>query len=263
MKPPKYLFVAVFLLTTVIARAQTVNVLPAGDFPRDESMRPINIVKLNLPALVLKNISLQYERVLTRKSAVALSIRVMPKSTIPFKNLIIDEVGDDDPDTKETIEKVRFSNFAITPEFRWYVGREGYGKGFYIAPFYRFAGFKSHDLTFYYEDDFFNQQSIALSGKLTSHTAGILFGAQWVFGKSIVLDWWILGPHYGVGNGNFSGVSSTPLSPSEQDDLRQELEDLDIPLTNKTVTVNANGANLKLDGPWGGVRAGISLGVRF
>lgn len=90
-----------------------------------------------------------------------------------------------------------------------------------------------------------------------------MFGAQWFLGRHVCLDWWIMGPHYGSGNGSFSGISSQPLSQEEQNDLRRELENLDIPLTNKTVSVNANGATLILDGPWGGIRAGISLGIKF
>jgi hypothetical protein len=53
------------------------------------------------------------------------------------------------------------------------------------------------------------------------------------------------------------------LSEDEQNSLREELSDLDIPLTKETVSVNANGASLKLDGPWAGVRAGISIGIKF
>ncbi len=77
------------------------------------------------------------------------------------------------------------------------------------------------------------------------------------------LDIWFFGPHYGSGKGNFNGVSSRTLTQEEQNDLRQQLNDLDIPLTNKTVSVTSNGASLKLDGPWGGVRTGLSIGVRF
>lgn len=177
--------------------------------------------------------------------------------------MIIRSVGDGDPDTKEVIETFKLSNFAITPEIRFYVSRKGYGQGFYIAPFYRYASFKTNNLIFDYENTFNVESSITLSGNLTSNTGGIMFGAQWPLGKHMCLDWWILGPHYGSGTGNFTGVSSQPLTPDEQSNLKQELEDLDIPFTNKTVNVNANGASLKLDGPWAGIRAGILLGFKF
>ena len=47
------------------------------------------------------------------------------------------------------------------------------------------------------------------------------------------------------------GISSKPLTIDEQNGLREALEDFEISLTNKTVNVNANGASMLLDGPWG------------
>ncbi len=223
----------------------------------------MNFIKTNLTSILLKNYSLQYERILNRKFSIAVQYRTMPATTIPFQKLILKAVGDDDPDTKKIIEDFRMSNYAITPEVRFYVGKKGYGRGFYIAPFYRYASFTTNDLNVFYTDENDVESSIKLSGKLNANTGGILFGVQKFLGKRIVLDTWFLGPHFGAGKGDFSGVSSKPLTQSEQDDLRRQLEDIDIPLTDKTVNVNANGATLKLDGPWGGIRGGISLGVKF
>ncbi|MEO6187450.1 MAG: hypothetical protein ABIO82_00655 [Ginsengibacter sp.] len=222
-----------------------------------------NFIKTNITGLIFKNYSLQYERTLSRKISVALQYRIMPTTGIPFKSNILKLVGDDDPDTKKIIEDFRLSNYAITPELRIYLSKKGYGQGFYVAPFYRHASFTSSDLNVFYTDDSNNEQSIKLSGKLTSNTGGILFGVQKTYGKHFVLDLWLLGPHFGSGNGDFNGISSHQLSSTEQDNLRSQLDDLDIPFTDKTVNVNANGASLKLDGPWGGLRSGISLGIRF
>jgi hypothetical protein len=220
-----------------------------------------NFLKTNLTSIPLKNYSLQYERVVRKKMSLAISFRAMPTTSIPFKAMVLDAVGND-PDTKATIEKFRLSNFAITPEVRFYLGK-GRGKGFYIAPFYRYSSFRTNDLIFTYSDGLGGTGEIALSGKLTSHTGGLLFGAQYMLGRHFCLDWWILGPHIGAGRGTFTGTSSEPLTPTEQNDIRQQLENIDIPLTHKTVTVNTNGASLKLDGPWGGIRAGLSFGVRL
>jgi hypothetical protein len=223
----------------------------------------MNFIKTNITGIILKNYSLQYERVLSRKFSFALQYRMMPTTTIPFQKLILKQVGDDDPDTKKTIEDLKLSNNAITPELRWYVGKKGYGRGFYIAPFFRYANFKTNNIDIFYTDSSGSENSISLSGKLSSYTGGILFGVQHHYGKHIVLDVWLLGPHYGSGKGEFDGVSSKPLSQSEQNDLRDNLNNIDIPLTTKTVNVNPNGASLKLDGPWGGLRSGISLGYKF
>jgi hypothetical protein len=182
----------------------------------------------------------------------------MPVSTLPFAGAVSKAIGDDDPDTKKTIENLRMGNYAITPEARLYLGK-GYGKGLYIAFFYRHARFTVDHLPVDYDDT----HSLDISGKLTANTGGIMLGAQWPLGKHFCIDWWIAGPHYGAGTGNFVGVASQPLTPSQQQVLRENLEDLDIPLTDKTINVNASGATMKLDGPWGGIRSGILLGIKF
>ncbi len=233
------------------------------DTPKDQPARSNNVFKFNLTGLLVKNYALQYERVLNKRISLALQYRFMPESGIPFKQTILKAMKDDDPDTRKIIDEFRMSNYAITPEVRFYLSRKGYGRGFYIAPFYRYASFTSNDLNVFYTDEFNEEQSIKMSGKLTSNTVGLLLGVQSNLGKHIVLDISFFGPHYGAGKGNFKGTSSQPLSQSAQDDLKQQLEDMEIPLTRKTVTVNANGAMLDLDGPWGGYRFAISLGVRF
>lgn len=223
-----------------------------------------NFIKVNLTAIPLHNYSIQYERILKKSLSVAVAFRLMPNSSIPFKNEILDAIDEGDQDTKEVIENFKMSNFAFTPELRWYVGKKGYGRGFYIAPFYRFASFKTNELTFDYDNQLGQPSgSISLSGKLSAHTGGLQFGTQYFLGKSVCLDLMILGVHYGGATGTFSGNSSQALTQAEQNDLRQELEDLDIPFTRKTITVTANTATMKLDGPWAGLRSGISLGIRL
>lgn len=254
MKPKQsfILFFSLFLSTA----------LPAQDEPQPEKKPAQNFIKVNLTALPLKNYSLQYERVIKKSISFAISFRTMPSTTLPFKNQILDIVGND-PDVKKTIENFKLTNTAITPELRFYLSKKGFGRGFYIAPFYRYAKFKTTNLMFDYQGGTGPIRTINLSGDLVSNTGGILFGAQWALGKMIVLDWSFFGPHYGGATGLFSGTTTTSLTQSEQDDLRNELENIDIPFTRKTITVNANGASMKLEGPWAGVRAAISLGLRF
>ena len=247
------------LLTTIFLFV----VFCSGVYAQDKKKeQPKNLFKVNLTGLVLKNYSFQYERVFNKKISFALSYRTMPSSSVPLKSLILD-ASDNDPDTKDVLDALKLSNTAITPEVRFYLNKKGFGRGFYIAPFFRYASFKTNNVKFTYTNSLNTESDILLSGKLTANTGGLLFGAQKFIGNHICLDLWILGPHYGSGNGNFSGTTSTPLTQAEQNDLRQELENFEIPLTNKTVTVNANGAAIKLDGPWGGIRSGLSLGIRF
>ena len=253
----KYKQFVILLLCIVIATTSF-----AQEVEKVTPKLPMNFIKLNLSALPLKNYSLQYERVIKKSISFALSFRTMPSTTLPFKKQLLDIVGND-PDLKKTIENFKLTNTAITPELRFYLSRKGFGRGFYIAPFYRYAKFKTSDLMFDFQGGTGPTRTINLAGDLVSHTGGILFGSQWTIGKMIVLDWSFFGPHYGGATGLFSGTTTIPLTPSEQADLKNELDNIDIPFTKKTVTVTASGASMKLEGPWAGVRAALSLGIRF
>ena len=156
---------------------------------------PHNFIKINLAPLLFKSYSIQYERVLNRKFSVAIQYRTMPETGIPFKSSILKLVHDDNINTKKTIEDFRMSNYAITPEIRIYLSKKGYGRGFYIAPFYRYASFTSNDLNVFYTDDNDADQSIKMSGKLTSNTYGLATGFQNALGKHSVLDISFFGPH--------------------------------------------------------------------
>ncbi|MGF2412900.1 hypothetical protein [Ferruginibacter sp.] len=237
----------------------------AQDEKAEEKQKPahaMNIFKVNLTAIVLKNYSFQYERIINRKFSFALGFRTMPNGKLPLQSTIEKIVGDD-AEAKEQIANFNLGNTAITPEFRFYVSKKGYGQGFYLAPFYRNATYKGSGLKFTYQNSAMVESTVSMSGELKSNTFGLMLGAQWHLGKHISLDWWILGPHYGNGKGDFTGVTSAPMTVDEQADLKKELDDFDMPFGTKKVTVNANGANVKLDGAFGGVRAGILIGVRF
>lgn len=230
----------------------------------DKNQFKPNIVKLNVTALALKNISLQYERILTRRSAVAVGLRYAPEATLPLtsviKRALLNEPGAE-RSVVSTIENTTLANFAITPEYRIYLGK-GYGEGFYIAPFYRYAVYNVKKMNVEYGDEM-PAKNINLSGKFTANTGGILFGAQWNFAKCFKLDWWILGPSYGAGSGNIEGINSINFTAADKADIRKELDKIDIPLTEKTYEITENTVKLKLDGPWAGLRSGITLGVKF
>lgn len=229
-------------------------------FDNDDDHR-LNLFKVNVTSLPLKNLSLQYEKILSQKISIAIGVRYMPSTGIPFKNALGNIISDDE-DVKNVIRKTKLSNFAATPEVRFYLG-EGYGKGFYIAPYYRYVRFSSDVVTVNYTATMGVKRSLDLSGNLSANSGGVMVGAQWMLRKHLVLDWWILGAHFGSGNGNFTGVPDQPLTIFEQDEVRRTLENIDIPLVDKTVSVTANRVGVKFDGPFGGLRAGVLLGFRF
>lgn len=226
-----------------------------------------NLVKWNFAALALKNYSFQYERAIANKISVAVGVRMAPKSNVPFSSKLEDVI--DDEDTWKSIKDFKTGNFAITPEIRFYMGK-GVFRGFYVAPFVRYAKYNA-EVPFNFEVEVTNgsntvtrEEQINLSGDVTALTGGLLFGAQWKLSKLVYLDWWILGPNYGISKGNIAGKSANGFDADEQEALRDALKDLeDLPLVKVKSEVNAEGAKVDFDGPWGGLRSGLSIGFRF
>lgn len=247
--------IVIAILITISANAQ--EVMSNDSVYHDEPKK--NIFKVNVTSLFLNNYSFQYERVLTKRVSIALGYRFMPESDIPLKNQI--DAGDDEV-ADFILENSKISNMAITPEIRFYLGKKGYGRGFYVAPYYRYTKFSTDEFLFEYEGDL-GEKDFKMSGDVSSHSGGIMFGAQWSLGKHISLDWWIIGGHYGTSKGDLSGTPDTPLTPIEQQAVRDVLEDFEIPLVDSEVDVTATRARMRLDGPWAGVRAGISIGYKF
>lgn len=223
-----------------------------------------NLFKVNLTSLPLNNYNIVYERAVSNKASFGLGLRYSPEGKIPFASEIKSAV--DDEELNKQLDNFKMSNYAITPEIKFYFGKDVF-RGFYIAPFARYAVYSLSSLYAYeYEHpvEGTTESDIPLSGDITTFTGGLLFGAQWKLSKAIYLDWFIVGPHGGTSKGAISGKKT--LSSEEQEGLREtllDLEDSDIPLVKIKTSVDGNGAKADFSGPWAGIRAGISLGIRF
>lgn len=235
---------------------------PAGS--QDPSM---NFIKVNLTAPLIKNYSLQYERVLSRNFSAGLSFRFMPETGLPYKDQIIKNAEITDPDEKEVIENLLLSNFAITPEVRYYMGKKKYGTGFYLSLFYRYGSYSMANNALDYEPEEGDPVSLDMTGDVTAHTGGLMIGSQWALGKYMCLDFWILGPHFGISSGNVTALSSEEIPMEDQQDIRDEIDDAlsdaDIPMFDYTVTTSSDRIKVDFNGPWAGIRFGLSLGVKF
>lgn len=229
----------------------------------DERPHYFRIIKLNALALPLKNASGQFELLLSKKVSAALGFRYMPSTGIPFKGLV-SNWADENEDTKAVVNRGQVSNFAVTPEVRFYLGKHGYGQGFYIAPYYRFVRFDSDYIPVNYTASGTGvKRTLTVTGDVSAHNGGLLLGAQWLLGQRFTLDWWIVGAHFGGGSGSLTGRPDIILTPAEQAQIKENLDDVDIPLVNKTVSVSANRVTVDFDGAFGGMRSGLCVGFRF
>jgi hypothetical protein len=234
----------------------------SGKKSSEAADKKYNILKLNLTSLVYRNYSFQYERVVSRKISIGLGVRFMPEGGVPLKNSVL-QLTNGDPDAEEMITSLRLKNFAFTPELRLYLSKKGYGKGFYLAPYYRYATFNASGVSVDYQNSSNTTSTIKLEGDVTTHSGGLMLGSQWFIGKSVTLDWWILGAHYGKGNGTFTGTTSLPLTTAEQAEIRDQITGVELPAGSLKAEVTANTVKAIIDGPWAGIRAGLSLGIRF
>ena len=121
--------------------------------------------------------------------------------------------------------------------------------------------------TLYIDDVDENAVPVTFSGKMTGNSFGLMLGSQWFLGKknNWVLDFWIIGGHYGTSEGNFDGISDRVLTQDEQVQLKESLEDIDLSGAKfeTTITTNNRGGKMALTGPWAGLRSGLSFGYRF
>ncbi|MCJ7933361.1 MAG: DUF3575 domain-containing protein [Chryseobacterium sp.] len=222
----------------------------------------MNIVKTNVTGYAFRNINLSYERAITRWFSLNIGFGTMPEGKVPFINSFL---KDEDEKRFQNL-RVKATQFTIEPRF--YLGK-GYGKGFYIAPYYRYSDVSSNTFDFYYDyngpDGNTYHIPIKGQGSTKGNSGGLMVGVQFFLTRSqnLVLDFWIAGAHYGSGKGNFTMTSDYVLTPDMQAQLKKEIEKLDIPIVDYTVETNANGAKIRVDGPWAGFRSGLSLGYRF
>ena len=255
---PKLLIVALLFSPVPALRAQ--DTLPPA--------YKKNGLKVNISSLFLNNYSFSYERSLTKKISFVAGYRTMPKiilGKISLIKKIIDQVSDDGDAIKEDVNRISLSNSAYTGEVRFYTGHKPGARGFYLSLYGRYS---QQTIDYPYEFDANNKTYIVpIKATPKMWGAGLMIGAQWLIGRRVWLDWYILGGHYGTLKGDASGVVDLhELSPSDKATLRTDIEDLfkvgDRKYINATVT--DQGVQAKIDGPMLGLRgAGINIGIAF
>lgn len=209
-----------------------------------------NMVKLNLPNLALGNLTLNYERLLSARNSVALNVGyIRPQKPVSVLN---DFVNADE------VEPGEFSGLTATLEYRIYGKKKGAGRGFYYAPYLRYA---SHKLDFQsdIEGNFSN-----VNTELSAVGLGAQIGAQWLIKDRIVIDWGILG--LAAQWYNFKSTFTAVGDDINFDEIRAELEtDFDDSvLSNKLeFTSDENSLQAKMPFLFGGARAYLSVGYKF
>lgn len=258
MKKFILIFVTISLLSVDIATAQEINGQP-WNMNEAALLDGKTIIKANALGWATRNFGFYGERVINKNISAVVGINFMPKGNIPFIGMFNKE---------QLIKDIQTSSFAFTPEIRFYLGKSGYGRGFYVAPYYKYESFNADNFMVEYRDGSGIDQSVTLNGKLNTHSAGAIVGLQWFLGKNknIALDWTIIGAHYGSNKGTLNGNSTRPLSEQEQADLKNEIEKTIADskfLKSDGVTVDEHSAQANIKSPWVLIRMVLSVGYRF
>lgn len=239
------------------------------------------IIKANLTSPFLNGYAFSAERILTKGLSLQVGVAKRNDSKLPFSESIEKELaGHKD----FSVNNLTIGSFAVTPELRWYTGGN-YGKGFYLMAYYRYQKYTMQGLEAKTELSTTTagvstkeDVNIASSGDLTTKSFGVGFGVQWFLGKkkNIVLDWNILGAHYGKGTLNLSGTftSKKELSKEQLDELEkfvsdnlkevQKLQDTQVKGVNVEVNAKDKKISVKdMSTPWAWLRTSLSIGIRF
>ena len=217
---------------------------------------PKNVIKLNLFSLAFTNFSLQYERVLGEKISAGLGFSYLPGVGVPAK------FTNDDA----TLEALKLSGMAITPEFRWYPGsKKPAPKGFYLAPYLRYTNYTITSVFPFKDDTSVPGTTITkefkMEGTLTGFGGGVMMGVHWLIKDKVSLDWWIVGGHYGAGQievklkDDFTGIEA---------ELESQLKAIEAPIGTTEAVVTSSEATVTVsDMPFAGLRTGLTLGYAF
>lgn len=222
-----------------------------------------NNIKINITSLLLNNYSFTAERSLSRKIIFSAGYRFMPNTklsatTLGKKMVTKLEIEDDE------INKASFAGNAFTGEFRFYGGKHQGARGFYLSLYGRYSTIKiDHPYEFSTTG---KSYMIPLQADTKMFGGGMMFGVQWLIAKRVTLDWSIIGAHYG----NVSGIAQaktdlSSMSSADKQNLQQDLDNF-IEINGHQYihsTVNSQGVTAKIEGPFAGIRSGLSLGIAF
>lgn len=261
MKTKNYFIIAACCISSTLFAQETTSEPELLLQENKTEVTKNNLVKFNVVPLGWGTGSLSYERKIAKRFSVGATVNYRPNSHAPFKNELEDLINDGD-DSSFDINKLKYSNFSIAPEVKFYLGKKGAFHGFYLAAFAKWENTKI-DYTYRFEElSIINQDpELPLSGTIKGFTGGLYFGAEWHLGKNIYLDWQIIGGNFG--SANIDVTAHKALTLEEQNELRDFAEDLKDSFSDIDYEINGQGVKLKGKMPWAGLRTGISIGYRF
>jgi hypothetical protein len=254
----KLIFTILFIATVANGIAQN-----ASNDERMDGKRK-NHFKANVSSLLIKNYSVSFERILSTKFSTEISYRFAPYNYL-FDNFLGNQI------TKRASIDIKYlafqtSNNAITADLRFYPGKKGAGKGYYLAIYGRYSIFDLDHLDY----DYISAKNLSYKVPLVCNfnyiAAGVLSGMQFIIKKRLVLDCHLAAIHYGKAHGTLiSNKDLSGLNATEKAELETDIEDT-FTFNGKNylqVNVSDNGIRGNISKYVVGFRPGILIGYVF
>jgi hypothetical protein len=220
-----------------------------------ERKNVLKFLPVNLP---FQSLSFEFERMINAKNSITLGIG------LPNQKSIIGKYGIDGSSDLKTAE---LGTMHLRAAYRHYTGKSMLPRGFYIEPYLKYQEIKGA-ASISGTDSQTNQPYTGdLNAKFNTMNVGLQFGAQFLIGKRISLDFYFLGLEAGMLTGDATAVTNAPTDAINiADDINKAKNDnLPAFIADKiTVTQSGNQVNAKVSSvpyPW--IRGGISIGFAF
>lgn len=220
-------------------------------------------LSLGLPGLIVGNINVGYEKVISENKTLALHIGVIIPREVPEWLTFGDETS------SAILEELDNSaeGLSIVGEYRMYTGDKGAPFGFYVAPLVRY-----HNYQLTVGGDF-DGETAEVQTKLNRIGLGLQLGAQFKLGDRMTLDWNFLG--LTIDQNTITIEASSNNADTDFQEIEEELQadvdrlqaDIDrlplyysdeIKLTSDNDFVKGKGSLIGL-----GLRSGLTIGYRF
>ncbi len=213
-------------------------------------MAQSNVIKVNPLGLAANSVTLGYERVIGEKQAFAVHVNMLLGVPGWADRLLEEELSAQNAEGTADL-----SGIAITPQYRFYTGKKGAPRGFYIAPYLRYTD-RTLEATSFYEGD-----ASDLNFNLSGIGGGVQLGVQWLIGGRVALDWYFLG--LGANYSTFNGVYTADNMDEIELDIREDVNDLPIIGDQVEISRQGNELTVTIKTMLPAFRSGLSLGLFF
>lgn len=218
-------------------------------------------IKLNLPGLLTRNITLAYEHSLSDKVALQLGIGVLPGRPAPGSDFLR-SIFLENPDNTRFAEGIRFSGYQLTPELRYYPFKQDIDlRGFYVAPALRLARY-ALKTQYNYTTSGGEPNALSAKGTLTGVGINLNLGYHIPLASNLSLDLYL----GGGGNASRLGVRLKDeglLAENYREVETEVLEEFGLNPAKYSGIVSDGGIRFGFYLPLPVIRTGFALGYTF